>query len=168
MKRTLVVFSAVVFVVSTAFLAQGDEKKAEMKKYLPPARGKAFMKFITEVSPYQGWGMWPGHHEMKEGKSPHGAYVKIMANAIALKAARRGEKMPHGAIIMKENYNKKKELVALTPMYRMKGYNPEGGDWFWMKTGPDGDKIMAEGKIKGCIDCHARVKKKDWIFHPPK
>jgi hypothetical protein len=167
MKKMLILFGLLVFAMSVTLLAAGGDKKAGMGGCLPPTAGKPFMKYIMETSPYQGWGEWPGHSGMKEGKSPHGAYVKIMANPIALKAAREGRMMPHGAIIMKENYNKKKELVALTPMYRRKGYNPDGGDWYWAKTGPDG-KIMAEGKVKGCIDCHAKVKKQDWIFHKPE
>ncbi|MBD3179832.1 MAG: hypothetical protein GF417_09650 [Candidatus Latescibacteria bacterium] len=167
MRKMVVIFSVVLMVLSASMLIAGDEKKIHMNKCLPPAEGKPFIEYIMNVSPYHGWGDWPGHAGMKEGKSPHGKYIKLLANPIALKAVREGKEMPHGAIIMKENYNEKKELVALTPMYRVKGYNPEGGDWFWAKTGPDG-KIMAEGKIKGCIDCHARVKKKDWVFHPPK
>lgn len=167
MKKILVIFGVILFAISVSLLAEGDKKKEMMHSHMPHAEGKAFLHHIMEESPYQGWGMWPGHGGMKEGKSPHGAYIKIMANPIALKAAREGKKMPSGAIIMKENYNKKKELVALTPMYRMKGYNPEGGDWYWAKMGPKG-KIMADGKIKGCIDCHSKVKKSDWIFHKPK
>jgi hypothetical protein len=53
--------------------------------------------------------------------------------------------------------------MAVTPMYKVKGYNPEAGDWFWGKYGPDG-KIMASGKVKGCINCHGVQKAKDWIF----
>ena len=76
--------------------------------------------------------------------------------------------MPEGAIIVKENYGKdQKTLMAITPMYRVKGYNPEGGDWFWGKYGPDG-KIMASGKPKGCIQCHAAKKDNDWLFTEPK
>ncbi len=167
MKKMLIVFSAVLLVLSAALLAGGEEKKMMMKSNFPPPEGKAFLNYITEVSPYQGWGVWPGHEGLEEGKSPHGKFIKLLANPVALKAAREGKELPHGAIIMKENFNENKELVALTPMYRVKGYNPEGGDWYWAKMGPDGT-IMAEGKIKGCIDCHAKVKKKDWIFHSPK
>ena len=28
--------------------------------------------------------------------------------------------------------------MAVTVMYRTKGYNPEGGDWYWAKYNPDG------------------------------
>ncbi len=71
--------------------------------------------------------------------------------------------MPDGAIIVKENYGKdKKTLMAVTPMYKVKGYNPEGGDWFWVKYGAGG-KILAAGQPKGCIECHGVQKSKDWF-----
>jgi hypothetical protein len=135
---------------------------------LPPTDGAKFWTYITETEPYLGWGYWPGHYGIYPGKSPHGAFLKIYANGIALKAAREGKPMPHGAIIVKENYGKdKKSLMAVTPMYKVRGYNPEGGDWFWGKYGPDG-KIMASGKPKGCINCHGVQKAKDWIFTEAK
>jgi hypothetical protein len=119
------------------------------------------------MSPGRGTtGIRPGYESLAMVKSPHGEWVRVLANPIALKAAREGKKiLPGGAIIMKENYDKDKKLVALTPMYRVKGFNPEGGDWFWVKYAPDGT-AMAEGKIQGCIDCHATVKDTDWRFLP--
>lgn len=135
---------------------------------LPPPDGGKFWTYITETEPYLGWGYWPRHYGIYPGKSPHGAFLKIYANGIALKAAREGKPMPYGAIIVKENYGKdKKSLMAVTPMYKVRGYNPEGGDWFWGKYGPDG-KIMASGKVKGCINCHGVQKAKDWIFTEAK
>jgi hypothetical protein len=40
---------------------------------------------------------------MYAGKSPHGAYLKVYANTLALKAARERKPMPDGAMIVKEN-----------------------------------------------------------------
>jgi hypothetical protein len=123
---------------------------------------------MTETNPYQKWEHWPGYTGIYPGKSPHGKYLKLFANPIALKAAREGKPMPEGAILVKENYGEdQKTLMAVTPMYRVKGYNPEGGDWFWVKYGANGE-ILAAGKPKGCVSCHAAVKDKDWIFSQPK
>jgi hypothetical protein len=105
--------------------------------------------------------MYPGH-------SPHGSYMKLYANGPAIKAAKAKRPMPDGAILVKENYgDDKKTLLAVTPMYKTAGYNPEGGNWFWVKYGPDG-KIFAEGKVEGCIGCHSAMKEKGWIFTEPK
>jgi hypothetical protein len=43
--------------------------------------------------------------------------------------------------------------MAITPMYKFKGYNPEGGNWFRAQYKPDGTVEKSE-KVKGCIDCH--------------
>lgn len=158
MKKYLILGFSLLVVVVFASTILGDDVG------LPPADGEKFWTYITETDSYLGWGYWPGHYGIYPGKSPHGAFLKIYANGVALKAAREGKAMPYGAILVKENYGKdKKTLMAVTPMYKVKGYNPEAGDWFWGKYGPDG-KIMASGKVKGCINCHGVQKTKDWIF----
>ena len=134
----------------------------------PPAKGDAFWTYITKTNPYTKWQNWPGYKGIYPGKSPHGAYLKLYANPIALKAAHEGKPMPDGAIIVKENYGKdKKTLMAVTPMYKVKGYNPDAGDWFWAKYDAKG-KIQAAGKPKGCIACHGVQKNNDWLFTNPK
>ena len=55
------------------------------------------------------------------------------------------------------------DLAAITVMYKVKGYNPEGNDWFWVKYAADG-KAQAEGKVQGCINCHGKKKDNDYIF----
>ena len=71
--------------------------------------------------------------------------------------------MEDGSIIAKENYTAEKKFVALTVMYKIKGYNPTAGDWFWAKYNPDGT-VAAAGRVKGCIDCHSAKKDNDYIF----
>jgi hypothetical protein len=135
---------------------------------MPGSDAEDLWSYITEKNSYEGWGFWPGYVGIYPGKSPHGAYLKLYANPVALKAAREGKPMPEGAILVKENYGKdKKTLMAVTPMYKIEGYNPDGGDWYWVKYGPDG-KVMASGQPKGCISCHGTVKDNDWLFTEPK
>lgn len=153
-----------VFMAAFAFQVNA----ADMPKGLPPADGEAFWTYITKTNPYLGWGYWPGYYGMYPGKSPHGANLKFYANGIALEAAREGKPMPYGAILVKENYGKdKKTLMAITPMYKVKDYNPEAGDWFWAKYGPNGE-IEGAGKVNGCINCHNAKKAEDFIFSEPK
>jgi len=135
---------------------------------LPPAKGGDFWTYITKIDPYQKWETYPGYPGIYPGKSPHGKYLKLFANPAAQKALKEGRPMPEGAIIIKENYGKdQKTLMAITPMYKVNGYNPDGGDWFWAKYGPNG-KVMASGKPKGCIKCHGVNKDSDWLFTRPK
>jgi LPXTG-motif cell wall-anchored protein len=41
-------------------------------------------------------------------------------------------------------------------MYKVEGYNPEGGDWFWAKYQPDGS-VDAAGKVASCAGCHLGI-----------
>ena len=141
--------------LTISMIPQGD---------MPDADGKELWEYMMKKNSYTEWDHWPGMEKMYEGQSPHGAYLKLYVNDVAKKAIKNGKKeMPANAIIVKENYNKEKKLVALTPMYKVKAYNPDAGDWFWAKYATDG-KIMAEGKVDGCINCHSKVKQDDYLF----
>jgi hypothetical protein len=135
---------------------------------MPGADAEAFWKYVTEKNPYTEWDFWPGKEEMYEGTHPHGAYLKLYVNKKALKALKAGEEMPNGAIVLKENYGKdRKTLMAITPMYKVEGFNPEGDDWFWAKYKADGS-VEKAGKVDGCIKCHAKVKDNNWTFNKVK
>ncbi|MGA6927235.1 MAG: cytochrome P460 family protein, partial [Desulfosarcina sp.] len=101
---------------------------------------------------------------MYPGTSPHGAFLKLYVNESAYEAAKDKKPMPDGAIIVKENYGKdKQKLMAVTPMYKMEGYNPDAGDWFWAKyVSKEPVEIAASGKVQSCIDCHTT--QKDFLF----
>ena len=129
---------------------------------MPGPDAAAFWKYITETSPYQKWGMWADHGGLQPGRAPHGPFHKVFVNDILLKA--HGAPVPYGSIQVKESYRKdKKTLAAVTVMYKVKGYNPDDGDWFWVKYSPDG-KADKAGKVKGCIGCHGTRAGNDFIL----
>ena len=135
---------------------------------LPSAEADKVWTYLTDTNSYLKWDSWPGYEGIYPGKSPHGKYLKLYANSKAIKAASEGKPMPEGAIIVKENYgDDQKTLMAITPMYKVKGYNPEAGDWFWAKYEPNG-KALKAGKVQGCIDCHRVQESKGWLFTEPK
>jgi len=68
-----------------------------------------------------------------------------------------------GTIVVKENIGNDNKLKALTVMYKVEGFNPENGDWFWAKYIPKG-KVDKSGKVTGCIGCHTSVEDNDYIF----
>ncbi len=74
-----------------------------------------------------------------------------------------GIPLTYGAIQVKENYNKDKKLMAITVMYKVKGYNSTAGDWFWVKFTPDGT-AKPYGKPKGCVSCHGAVADNDFVM----
>lgn len=165
MKKTITIFFVLV-ITGMAFFACGEMSKTQM--VMPEAEPKAFWTYIQMTNPYKQWNFFPGHDGIYPGQSPHGAYLKQYVNEIAYEAIKKGEKMPNGAMIIKENYGKDKTtLMAITSMYKMKGYHPEGGDWFWAKYGPD-DEAMSAGKLESCIGCHKAMGEGDYLVTTPK
>ncbi len=133
-------------------------------KMSPMAQGDAVISYLNKTDPYQQWQLWPGKGKLYPGKKPHGAFLTTYVSKGAYNAIKnKSGSIPEGAMIVKENYSPAKKLAAITVMYKKSGYSPDGGDWFWLKYAPDG-KIMKEGKVGGCINCHASVKANDWLF----
>ena len=125
-------------------------------------------KYLEKSDYRSKWTRWPeGADGFTEGKSPHGAFLKVYVNDVAAKSAKDPA---YQSVIVKENYDKDRKLVALTPMIRVReGYDPDHKDWYYAKFKPDGtlfakDEVKLAGKVKGCIDCHAKAKGKDYLF----
>ncbi len=134
---------------------------------LPTADGKAVYEYITKANPYQNWALFPGKDKLYKGAHPHGALLTSYVNDIALQGINdKVGTLANGAIIIKENYMPSKMLGAVTVMYRVDGYDPDAGDWFWAKYKADG-AIEKEGKVAGCIGCHTAAISNDWIFTGP-
>ena len=128
----------------------------------------------TTLRDYKGWSAYPGFEGWQDGNSPHGDVVKYYING---EAAKNADKPGHGSIIVKENYGEQKaeKLMAVTVMQRLKGYDPDNHDWFWVKYAPDGKVLtnpkgmplagrVAKGMPKGCIACHKKAEGGDYLF----
>lgn len=140
-----------------------DQKAAA----LPDTDGRTLIELITVTQDYRQWPLFPGKEVLYKGQHPHGAYLTTYVSPTVLAALQnKKDQLPDGSIIVKENYSPEKELAAVTVMYRRTGYNPEGGDWYWLKYAPD-KTILAEGKVDGCINCHRAVQNNEWVFTGP-
>ncbi len=135
---------------------------AETMVPLPGPVGSAVYKYITIEEPYKDWDIWPGTGRLSKGRPPL-EYITTYVNDNALFSIKVGEKMANGSIIVTENYTPEKMFSALFVMYKIKGYNPQGGDWFWAQYDARG-KAVKVGKVKGCISCHTEVKENDYVF----
>jgi len=147
--------------VPTVAQESGDDAK-------DPAFSQKFWNYLQEADYQEEWSRWPGQNEeFIEGSSPHGAFLKLYINDTV---KNNTEDPPVKSLIVKENYNKDKELVAITPMYRVgNDYDPDHNDWFWAKYKPDGTLFEMEGmklsgKVEGCINCHSSAKGGDYLF----
>jgi hypothetical protein len=131
---------------------------------LPVKNVNDLQQYISRENPYQKWELWPGTHTLYEGSRPHGAYLTTRVNDTAMGALKGGRKeFPPGSIIVKENYTESKKLTAVTVMYKVDGYNPDGGNWYWLKYRPDGT-VDVDGKVGSCINCHRARMGYDWVF----
>jgi hypothetical protein len=165
MKRIFTCISAVFFILGFGLAAHAIHEiiPSETQIVLPGPDAEKLNEYIIRYDPYRAWGMWPGKGKLYKGTEPHGALLTTFVNNTASYSIKKKKGLADGSIIVKENYTAEKKFVALTVMYKIKGYNPEGGDWFWVKYSPDG-KVEASGKVKGCIDCHAKQKDNDYLF----
>ncbi|MFO8128463.1 MAG: cytochrome P460 family protein [Bacteroidales bacterium] len=162
--QAIIRFSIPLVLVAAALILYGYAQEKPTQQVTPEAEPEAFLNHIMEANPYTEWDFWPGYEGMYEGQSPHGDYLKLYVNEIAtLALVDEKDKMPLSSIIIKENYNKNKEVVAITAMYKVDGYNPEAGDWWWVKYGKDNETV-ASGKVQSCIDCHNEAEKNDFLF----
>lgn len=110
-----------------------------------------------EMKGYAEWSIAPGSNLMMPGHAPHGKFVTIHANALAMKAMSSNDvKMPDGSIIAKDNYDSNKQLNKITAMKKI------NGKWFWVVFNPDGTVAKA-GSLQGCVACHAGAKR-DYVF----
>ncbi len=125
-----------------------------------------FFIYFTQDTPYASWELWPGTGRLRRGKEPHGAFLTTYVNPVAHRSLAGKGEMAFGSLIVMENYDSVKRLIDLTVMIKIKGYNPQAGDWHWFKYASDG-KVLATGRIAVCIDCHGAKKGVDYIMTAP-
>ncbi len=130
---------------------------------LPKPDGKELYNYVTKENNYKKWKGWPGKDALNSGREPHGSLLAtyVTENAFSAIKDKKGI-LPHGSIIVKENYNADTELVGITVMYKVEGYDAGHNDWFWARYSNGG--IFAEGKVNECIDCHAKRKDNDYLW----
>jgi hypothetical protein len=135
---------------------------AETTLKAPGADAAEIYKYITALDPYAKWGLWPGTKRMSKARAPLGL-VNTFVSENAAYSIRKGRTMIDSSFIVTENYNDDGKFTDLFVMYKIKGYNPSAGDWFWAQYGPRGD-VVSSGKVQTCIDCHTKQKENDYIF----
>jgi len=129
--------------------------------------GAAIWDLLKQMDYSKKWRMWPGKTSLYPGKEPHGALLTTYVNIpVFMAIAGKRGMLPNGSMIVTQNYSAERNLTDITVMYKAAAYNPEAGDWFWVKYAPDG-KVQAEGKVDTCIKCHAAKKDNDYIMTTP-
>jgi len=123
---------------------------------------------FLQQAQYRNWGPLSGQTgDAYPGHSPHGEMVKLFANR---PAAGRPAELPYGSILVKENFDRTGEkLLAITVMYRAKGYAPDDGDWYWAKYDAGGavstmKGMRVAGRVNMCVECHKSAGGHDYVF----
>jgi len=165
----LTLAAAVAVVAAAAGPRLGVTSAAQDSK--PDTSGAAVWAYLQEQDYSKDWTLWPGKGRLYTGQEPHGMLLTTYLNGVAAQALDQGvDRMPAGAIIVKENYMPDKTLAAVTVMYKVPGYNPDHNDWFFTKFLANGelDKMpngmVMEGRLPGCQNCHIAQKNNDYIF----
>ncbi|MCF6147808.1 MAG: cytochrome P460 family protein [Candidatus Kuenenia sp.] len=157
------------------------EEKPEGTERVYELMAKELWEIMQNEKYRENWKMWPGKTAFYEGTEPHGFWLTTYVNDLAHEAIKhkKGELQP-GAIIIKENYRKDKNIDSITVMQKIKGFDPDAKDWFWVKYEPNGDVMVIEkeedgktktiklaGKLSPCIKCHGTQTSNDYIMTTP-
>ncbi|MBN1678852.1 MAG: cytochrome P460 family protein [Anaerolineae bacterium] len=183
MRRLLPVFAVLIVGLMLAIVALVGAEETDQPGViiaqdgpgLPDANGASVLDYVINQNPYVEWKTWPADRwtdfsGVIQSGAPHGETVRIFVNDIALDAAAAefDGVLPYGSIVVKENYggtvDEPGDVMALTIMYKVEGYNPDAGDWFWIKANGDGSAIDAEGMVEGCIGCHSQDGNADFML----
>ncbi|MGE5893619.1 MAG: cytochrome P460 family protein [bacterium] len=165
-KSAFLIVFALTLGFSIAALALHEIVPSETQAVLPGANAEKLNEYIVRFDPYRAWPLFPGKERLSKGAEPHGVLVTTLLNDTALSSIKKKE-AADGSIIVLENYTADKKFTGLSVMYKIKGYNPAGGDWFWVQYAPDG-KAETWGRVKECIDCHGKMKESDYLFDVKK
>jgi len=147
--------------VAASLVLLASSPGARSADRLPPPEAAAVWQYITKTSPFTGWGSWPDYRGRQEARSPHGPYNRVYVNHIGLGSAK--PPVNHGTMEVKTAQDAGGKIKVVVVQYKVKGYNPAAGDWFWAKYSPGG-RVAAAGKVKGCIRCHSALAENDYIM----
>lgn len=143
------------------FLALAPALSGAAQKPPPLPQAMALWDYITKVSPFSKWGQWPDYQGVQRSSSPHGPYNRLYVNRAGLSSSKAP--FNYGTIQVKVSLTTRGKPKDVMVMYKVKGYSPAAGDWFWAMYTPQG-RPLAAGKLAGCIRCHAAFKDNDYVL----
>jgi hypothetical protein len=127
---------------------------------------KKFHVYLTKDTPYQQWSLFPGKKAVRPAGAPHGPQQKTYVNPVALRSIDEGKGMAFGSLIVTEDLGSDGNLVKLSAMLKIKGYNPGEGDWHWFQYDAKG-AVLACGRTPSCISCHRSRRENDYLMTAP-
>lgn len=118
---------------------------------------------------YKSWTPFPGQTKLAKSGDHSGSFVRSYYNDVAGGAiADWSGSFPDGAIMVKEQFEDDAgtKPVGHTVMWKVEGFDPAHGDWYWASFGPSGE-VQRAGSIADCYGCHqATAMTADWVRTP--
>ena len=122
---------------------------------------------VKKDAAYNTWKALDHEPPNDEIVNPHGTVSRTYANEVAAKDA---ENLPFGSILVREDYDDKRKRQSISVLYRVKDYDKEHGNWYYLRFTETGaimkgqDTKPLAGKVASCIECHAKASGKDFVF----
>ena len=122
---------------------------------------------VKKDAAYNTWKALEHELPKDEVENPHSTVSRTYANEVA---AKDPEKLPLGSILVREDYDDKRKRQSVSVLYRVKDYDKEHGNWYYLRFTETGaimkgqDTKPLAGKVASCIECHAKASGKDFVF----
>lgn len=122
---------------------------------------------VKKDAAYNTWKVLDHEPPKDEIENPHGTVSRTYANEVA---AKDPENLPAGSILVREDYDDKRKRQSISVLYRVKDYDKEHGNWYYLRFTETGAIIKGKdnkplaGKVTSCIECHAKAGGKDFVF----
>lgn len=131
---------------------------------LPEPEASSVLDFLERENFRESWALFPGTEPRMPGADPHGTTLTTYVNETARDSIEAGEvPLAYDSILVKDNFSGEGNVVSTTMMFRSEGFNPEAGDWFWMKWQPD-QTIDAAGMLGTCQNCHEMAPGESYVL----
>jgi hypothetical protein len=164
-KKVILCLFLAALVCSSVFAGStNDSRPCDYKEF--GLDGSKFFVYMTKDTPYTGWSLWSKRSNMEPAQSPHGPLMATYVNPAADDSIKRKGGMAFGSLIVVENRASNGTLTSLDARIKIKGYHPQGGDWYWFRFSSEG-MIQAEGKAASCLACHEQRKENDYLMTAP-
>lgn len=122
---------------------------------------------VKKDAAYNTWKALDHEPPKDEIENPHSTVSRTYANEVA---AKDPESLPFGSILVREDYDDKRKRQSISVLYRVKDYDKEHGNWYYLRFTETGSVMKGKdnkplaGKAASCIECHAKAGGTDYVF----
>ena len=156
-KKNLTLFSGFLL---TACVTHSTTNSLMLK--MPQPEAEAIWKYISQENPFTEWRYWGDHQGTHASNASFAPKHKLYTNKQAFDS--KSTPLQNESMVITYLMDPSDKPEAIAVMYKVKGYNPAAGDWFWAKYSLTGE-VQDSGKIQRCIACHTkRAADNDYII----